>query len=246
MMVTDGVSLSVPRRQALGIIGPNGAGKSTLFNLITGNFAPDTGRITFFGAGSNGLSGDGARQDGVGRLFQILQPFECLTAFENLLVAASFRRGKSEAAMTEDCAAILKRTELIRRANMPAGTLFGVDSVLNPGEIVVTIGANGAGKTTSLRSIAEVLRNGVNQVRHWGDAIGALLAEAVGGGDGAQGRKLFPSLTVKENPLIRGQMRRVVGYWALRTVNALFPILRERRLSPGMALSGGQQQMVAI
>ncbi|MBA4350066.1 MAG: ABC transporter ATP-binding protein, partial [Rhodobacter sp.] len=49
LKVTDAVSFSVPRGQALGIIGPNGAGKSTLFNLITGNIMPDTGRITLLG-----------------------------------------------------------------------------------------------------------------------------------------------------------------------------------------------------
>ena len=60
---------------------------------------------------------------GVGRSFQIPQPFETLTVFENLLTAASFGRDKSEAAVTDDCAAILEQTELLHRANTPAGHL---------------------------------------------------------------------------------------------------------------------------
>ena len=123
LKVTDGVSLSVPRGQALGIIGPNGAGKSTLFNLITGNLAPDAGRIVFLGQDVTGYPAMKRVKMGVGRSFQIPQPFEGLTVFENLLVAASFGRGKSEAAVTDDCAAILEQTELMRRANTPAGAL---------------------------------------------------------------------------------------------------------------------------
>jgi branched-chain amino acid transport system ATP-binding protein len=127
--------------------------------------------------------------------------------------------------------------------------LFGVDITLDAGETVAIIGANGAGKTTLLRSIAGVLCNGADQVLHRGDPIGALPADAVmqrGVAMVPEGRKLFPSLTVEENLLIGGQMRKVAGFWTLATVYDLFPILRDRRMSPGTALSGGQQQMVAI
>jgi branched-chain amino acid transport system ATP-binding protein len=61
-----------------------------------------------------------------------------------------------------------------------------------------------------------------------------------------EGRKLFPSLSVEENLLIGRAGRAVDGVWTLDTVYDLFPILKERRHSPGTALSGGQQQMVAI
>jgi branched-chain amino acid transport system ATP-binding protein len=61
-----------------------------------------------------------------------------------------------------------------------------------------------------------------------------------------EGRKLFPSLSVEENLLIGGQVRKGDGRWGLEAIYALFPVLRERRASPGTALSGGQQQMVAI
>ncbi len=127
--------------------------------------------------------------------------------------------------------------------------LFGVDITLAAGETVAIIGANGAGKSTLLRSITGVLRNAPDMVRHRGDAIGALPSEAVmkrGIGMVPEGRKLFPSLSVEENLLIGGQSAKRAGVWTLDTVYALFPILRQRRLSPGTALSGGQQQMVAI
>ncbi|MCU0899196.1 MAG: ABC transporter ATP-binding protein [Cypionkella sp.] len=127
--------------------------------------------------------------------------------------------------------------------------LFGVDIELNAGETVAIIGANGAGKSTLLRSITGVLVNAPEQVLHRGTPIGALPADQVmarGIAMVPEGRKLFPSLTVEENLLIGGQMRRVAGPWTLEAVYDLFPILRERRLNPGTALSGGQQQMVAI
>jgi len=82
-----------------------------------------------------------------------------------------------------------------------------------------------------------------------GEAIGAMPADAVmrrGIAMVPEGRRLFPSLSVEENLLIGGQVRRGDGRWTLETVYQLFPILKERRLSPGTALSGGQQQMVAI
>ena len=127
LKVTDAVSFSVPRGQALGIIGPNGAGKSTLFNLITGNIMPDTGRITLLGQDVTRRPAMDRVRMGVGRSFQIPQPFEGLTVYENLAVAASFGQGKSEAAVTEDCIRILHDTELLRLANTPAGALSLLD-----------------------------------------------------------------------------------------------------------------------
>lgn len=127
LKVTDAVSFSMPKGQALGIIGPNGAGKSTLFNLITGNIAPDTGRISFLGQDVTRRPAMDRVRMGVGRSFQIPQPFEGLTVYENLAVAASFGQGKSEAAITDDCVRILHDTELLRLANTPAGALSLLD-----------------------------------------------------------------------------------------------------------------------
>lgn len=127
--------------------------------------------------------------------------------------------------------------------------LFGVDLHVDPGECVAIIGANGAGKTTLMRSITGVLRNAPEMIRLGGTPIGALPADQIlqrGIAMVPEGRKLFPSLSVEENLLIGGQVRKGSGRWSLDDIYALFPILRDRRHSPGTALSGGQQQMVAI
>ncbi len=127
--------------------------------------------------------------------------------------------------------------------------LFGVDVMLDKGETVAIIGANGAGKTTLLRSIAGVLANHPDQVFFQGRPIGAMASAdvvALGIAMVPEGRKLFPSLSVEENLLIGRYGRAVGGAWSLASVYELFPILKERRNSPATALSGGQQQMVAI
>jgi len=127
--------------------------------------------------------------------------------------------------------------------------LFGVDLRLDAGETLAIIGANGAGKTTLMRSIAGVLANGPDEVAFDGEPIGSLPAAQVmarGIAMVPEGRKLFPSLSVEENLLIGAYGRKVAGHWRLETVYDLFPVLKERRNNPGTALSGGQQQMVAI
>ncbi|MGI6854585.1 ABC transporter ATP-binding protein [Mesorhizobium sp. 1B3] len=127
--------------------------------------------------------------------------------------------------------------------------LFGVDTRLEAGETVAIIGANGAGKSTLMRSISGVLANEPGQVLFEGCAIGALPAPdvvALGIAMVPEGRKLFPSLSVEENLLIGRYGRSVEGAWSLDAIYDLFPVLRERRNNPGTALSGGQQQMVAI
>lgn len=127
--------------------------------------------------------------------------------------------------------------------------LFGVDIALDQGETIAIIGANGAGKTTLMRSISGILTNQPDAVLFDGAEIGALPAPDIvarGIAMVPEGRKLFPSLSVEENLLIGRYGRAVEGYWRLDTVYDLFPILKERRHNPGTALSGGQQQMVAI
>lgn len=123
LIVAEDVTFDVPAGQALGIIGPNGAGKSTLFNLITGNLAPDAGTIEFLGEDVTRVSAMQRCLSGMGRSFQIPQPFEKLSVYENLVVAATFGRGASEADVMDDCTEILQRTEMIGKANETATSL---------------------------------------------------------------------------------------------------------------------------
>ncbi|MHA7778031.1 ABC transporter ATP-binding protein [Roseibium sp. M-1] len=127
--------------------------------------------------------------------------------------------------------------------------LFGVNIRLEEGETVAIIGANGAGKTTLMRSISGVLRNRVDAILFDKTEIGAIHAADIvkkGIAMVPEGRKLFPSLTVEENLLIGAYGRKTRGQWSLDTIYQMFPVLKERRSNPGTALSGGQQQMVAI
>lgn len=127
LKVTDQVSFQLTEGEALGIIGPNGAGKSTLLNLINGTVAVDAGAITMFGQDITRQSAVTRVRSGIGRSFQIPQPFEKLSVFENLLVAASFGQSKAEAAVFDECARILQQTELLHRANTISGQLSLLD-----------------------------------------------------------------------------------------------------------------------
>jgi branched-chain amino acid transport system ATP-binding protein len=126
--------------------------------------------------------------------------------------------------------------------------LFGVSMAVERGQVVAVIGANGAGKSTLLQSIAGLMRSRRDAILFGGEEIGdqpahARLARGIA--LVPEGRRLFPSLTVEENLVIGGQLRRP-GPWTLARVFELFPVLAERRSLPSPSLSGGQQQMVAI
>jgi len=84
----DAVSFSVVRNAITTVIGPNGAGKSTLFNLISGQFRPDAGRVLLDGVDRTGAPPHLMQRAGLGRSFQITNLFFELTVFENLQLAA--------------------------------------------------------------------------------------------------------------------------------------------------------------
>ena len=126
--------------------------------------------------------------------------------------------------------------------------LYRVDMEVAQGEVLAVIGANGAGKTTLMRSITGLLQNGAGQISFRGQDVSKFRADqvaSIGIAMVPEGRQLFPSLSVEENLLIGAQVGRK-GPWDLAAVQKLFPILKERANVASTALSGGQQQMVAI
>jgi branched-chain amino acid transport system ATP-binding protein len=121
--VADDVCLSLGEGEAVGIIGPNGAGKSSLFNLIGGNVRPDSGEVHFDGKRITHCSPQQRCQRGIGRTYQVPQPFAKMTVFENCLTAAAFGVGHSERQCYRHCAEVLERTGLVDKANHVAGSL---------------------------------------------------------------------------------------------------------------------------
>ena len=126
--------------------------------------------------------------------------------------------------------------------------LFEVDVSVEQGETIAIIGANGAGKTTFLRTVAGALDAKPGAVLFDGQPIGHKTPHEIvrlGIAMVPEGRKLFPSLSVEENLLLGGHCGRA-GPWTLQRVYQLFPRLEELRHLPSTDLSGGQQQMAAL
>jgi branched-chain amino acid transport system ATP-binding protein len=123
LKVVDDLSLAVAGGELVGIIGPNGAGKTTLFNLVTGDLRADAGSIRFLDAEIGGAPPHERCRRGIGRSYQIPQPFGDMTVFENLLVAATFGASLGEDEANAACAELLDRTGLRRHANALAGRL---------------------------------------------------------------------------------------------------------------------------
>ena len=127
--------------------------------------------------------------------------------------------------------------------------LFGIDLAIAEGDAVALIGANGAGKSTFLKSLCGQIAVTPASVKLAGRDIGGLPPHEIvrqGLAMVPEGRRLFRSLSVEENLRVGGAFAGRRGPWTLDRVLALFPALQEKRHLPGTSLSGGQQQMVAI
>jgi len=90
LQAVGGLSLNVHAGEIFAMIGPNGAGKSTTFNLISGLFAPDHGRIVFDGKDITGAKPHERAHSGIGRTFQLMQPFHDMSVLENVMVGELF------------------------------------------------------------------------------------------------------------------------------------------------------------
>jgi len=129
--------------------------------------------------------------------------------------------------------------------------LDGVSLEVEEGAIVAIVGANGAGKTTLIRTIAGMLRPAKGRIMLRGESIGGLESHRVcnlGIGQVAEGRQVFPTLTVLENLEMGAMLPRARADQAqnLERMFALFPKLAERGGQAAGTLSGGEQQMLAI
>jgi branched-chain amino acid transport system ATP-binding protein len=141
--------------------------------------------------------------------------------------------------------------EGVHAAYGPVAALSGLDLAVRPGELVCLIGANGAGKSSTLRAISGLLRARRGRIVFDGREIGGLEpAEILRAGIAhcPEGRRVFPHLTVDENlamgAYVRRDRRAVTD--DLERVCEHFPILAERRRQMAGTLSGGEQQMLAI
>ncbi|HEX6707466.1 MAG TPA: ABC transporter ATP-binding protein [Albitalea sp.] len=123
LKVTDAISLAVTPGETLGILGPNGAGKTTLFNLISGDVRCDAGRIEYDGRDVTRLAPHQRCRGGIGRSYQVPQPFGHMTVFENLVAAACFGGGQPEREAWRTARDVLEETGLLAQANQPAGAL---------------------------------------------------------------------------------------------------------------------------
>jgi len=117
------LSFDVQVGEVVGLMGPNGAGKTTLINIISGEYKPDSGTIKFKGNNITGLPPHRICHLGIGRTYQIPQPFAKLTALQNIAVAAIYGRGLSKSAAEHEAANILTIVGLSEKKDMPAGNL---------------------------------------------------------------------------------------------------------------------------
>jgi branched-chain amino acid transport system ATP-binding protein len=172
-LVLQDVSLAVEEGELAGIMGPNGAGKTTCFNLLTGKFRPDRGRVTFAGEDITGLAPKDIARRGISRSFQVMNLFDEDSALDNVLVALPSVRAKSlqpwsdlraDTAAHDEAAQVLARVCLRGKEHVRARSLsygdrraleIGVALAARPkllflDEPTAGLGADGTARLTEL------------------------------------------------------------------------------------------------
>ncbi len=173
LVALNKVSLEVRRHELLGLIGPNGSGKTTLFNVITGYYKPEEGRIYYKEQDITGLRPHKIVKMGVARTFQIPKPFGRLTVLENVMSAAMYGReataskGKAKSLAME----WLKYVGLDKKADIEAKTLNIVERklmelarALSTGPDLLLLDELVAGLNTSeMMNVVELVRRLVDE-----------------------------------------------------------------------------------
>ena len=145
----------------------------------------------------------------------------------------------SEALLLEDIDAFYGDSHVLHRVSLRLGQ----------GRLLGLLGRNGAGKSTSMSVTVGLLRPREGTVAVFGHQVTGRAPETIAAHGVAlvpQGRRIFRSLTVRENLVVAARRPRGAAPWTLETVAELFPRLRERRDQIAASLSGGEQQMLAI
>ena len=127
VQILHDLTFVVKKGEVFGVIGPNGCGKTTMFNALIGLITPTQGHIIFNGHDVTKMSANDRARMGIGRTYQVPRPFEKMTVYENILVAAVHGAGLSEKAARPKCVEALQLTGLYDKREVVSGTLTLLD-----------------------------------------------------------------------------------------------------------------------
>lgn len=127
VQILHDLTFEVRKGEVFGVIGPNGCGKTTMFNALIGLITPTQGHIIFNGCDVTKMSANDRARMGIGRTYQVPRPFEKMTVYENVLVAAVHGAGLSEKAAQPKCLEALKLTGLYDKREVLSGSLTLLD-----------------------------------------------------------------------------------------------------------------------
>ncbi|MHB1651264.1 MAG: ABC transporter ATP-binding protein [Desulfitobacteriaceae bacterium] len=138
LLAVDKVDFEVREKEIVCLIGPNGAGKTTVFNLITGSFPADSGRVYFNGTDITGQRPETICNKGIGRTFQVVKPLGNLSVFKNVMIGALLRT-KSFKEAEEKTRRVLEQIELNKYKDTLAQSLpIGLKKRLELGRVLAT------------------------------------------------------------------------------------------------------------